>query len=102
MTQADYNKLWEPPEMDLPRAYAAILKAFLTAIVYMPFFPLGLLIAAFAMYRDYHAFKRTLLRKCRRSYTQGPGLAYKALRWLFVAAAALGGSMWCFLSPSIR
>lgn len=101
MNQAKYNQAYEMPDMNVPRSYANVLKSLLTGLFYAPFFPLGLPITAFGMYNYYWALKRELILHSKHPYTQGNVLAYKALNFLYIAAAIFGFATWFFLSPSL-
>jgi len=101
LTQAKYNSMMEPPEMDTTRVYATSIRLFMMALFFLPIFPLGALICFLGIVLQYWSFKYYLLRRCRRPYRQGPGLASRAVRIVLLGASLLSVLQWWFLSPSI-
>merc|ERR1719161_3167498 len=102
LTQAKYNAMYKYPEMSFPGVYAGCLKTFICGVIYLPIFPMGLLITAVALGLTYLADKRNLVSLTSRSYTQSELLSEKALNFVYVAAAVLSMSFWFLLSPSLH
>eukprot|EP00929_Paragymnodinium_shiwhaense_P104987 TRINITY_DN69842_c0_g1_i1.p1 TRINITY_DN69842_c0_g1~~TRINITY_DN69842_c0_g1_i1.p1 ORF type:complete len:1148 (+),score=279.66 TRINITY_DN69842_c0_g1_i1:66-3446(+) len=101
MTQAVYEKLFEPPEMDPANAYAKVFKSFLLGLLYSPMVPWALFITAIALALEFVAYKHQLLRQAKRPYRQGHEVSYAALRLVCFSVAIFAVFQWMFLDPSL-
>jgi len=102
MTQQQYNKLFEPPEMQAAKSYALVLKLFFLSVIFTPLLPIASLVAFLGLTFYYFAFKYKLLRKSRRTYRQGHEVSEVATGFVYSSVWLLALSTWWFLTPSLR
>eukprot|EP00927_Polykrikos_kofoidii_P012888 TRINITY_DN15603_c0_g1_i1.p1 TRINITY_DN15603_c0_g1~~TRINITY_DN15603_c0_g1_i1.p1 ORF type:complete len:1292 (+),score=228.53 TRINITY_DN15603_c0_g1_i1:279-4154(+) len=101
LTQAKLNRLFEPREMDMAKAFAKVLRCFLTAAIFVPVLPICAGITALEMIALYWSYKHMLLRDSRRPYIQSDALAASAERYLHVGCALIALASLLFLPPSL-
>jgi hypothetical protein len=82
VTQAEANRIWKNPEIDLAQRSARYVKTLLTVLVFAPIFPMGFFMGVISVFMQYWADKILLLRRYSRSQNIGKGLALAVLKWL--------------------
>lgn len=82
VNQANANKLWTNPEMDLAQRSARYVTVFLVSLIFAPLFPMGLFLGAISIFIKYFVDKELLLRRCSRSKDYGSGVTFAVLIWL--------------------
>ena len=82
VNQAQANKIWTNPEMDLAQRSARYVTVFLVSLIFAPLFPMGLFLGAISIFIKYFIDKKLLLRRCSRSKDYGSGITFAVLIWL--------------------
>mmetsp|Transcript_57240 Transcript_57240/g.158497 ORF Transcript_57240/g.158497 Transcript_57240/m.158497 type:complete len:436 (+) Transcript_57240:1-1308(+) len=102
MTQAQYNKMCEPKELNISRPFAHLVKSFLMCMFFLPFWPLGSIWMVLSLVLKTWGYKKQLLRDSKCPYRQSHVIAFSALNFVYVGALVYSFSAYWFLTPSLR
>jgi len=90
VTQEEAQKIFENSEFDPSEAYAAFCNIIFTAVFFQPILPASPLMALAALIFAYYAFKKNLLRDCKRPIQVSNDIAEVSLYLLNVVPFVYG------------
>lgn len=98
VSQTEAQKLFEPPELDMPQRYATLMKTYLVTVVYAPMMPFSFLFGILAMFIQYWVDKYMLLRVHSRPVRLSHNLDEVMIQVIPIGAILYACANWIFFA----